>query len=208
MAGGDGREIVRRGYDALSYHYRADDAGDGQYSPWLAELLGRLPETADILDLGCGCGVPVARGLANAGHRVTGVDISDVQIARARRLVPAGTFVRADALQIELPRAGFDAVVCLYALIHMPLARQPGLIGRMSGWLRPGGWLLATAGQRAWTGTEDNWLGGKASMWWSHADAATYRRWLTDAGFLVTTQQFIPEGAGGHALFWARKPKP
>lgn len=32
-------------------------------------------------------GVPVARSLANAGHRVTGVDISEVQIERARPLL-------------------------------------------------------------------------------------------------------------------------
>jgi hypothetical protein len=24
-----------------------------------------------------------------------------------------------------------------------------------------------------WTGTEDNWLGGPAAMWWRQADAAT-----------------------------------
>jgi SAM-dependent methyltransferase len=122
--------------------------------------------------------VPVARYLANAGHHVTGVDISDVQIERARRLVPAGVFLRDDATRLQLPPDSFDAVVCLYALIHMPLAEQPSLIQRIATWLRPGGWLLATVGHSAWTGTEDNWLGGPAPMWWSHADAATYRSWL------------------------------
>lgn len=33
-------------------------------------------------------------------------------------------------------------------------------------------------GHRAWTGTEDNWLGGPRPVWWSHADAAAYRSWL------------------------------
>ena len=41
-------------------------------------------------------------------------------------------------------------------------------------------------------------------MWWSQADAATYRTWLAQAGLEVTSQQFVPEGDGGHALFWAR----
>jgi len=160
MGDDDQREVVRRGYDALSYHYRRDDADDGQYGPWLAELHGRLPTSADVLDLGCGCGVPAARFLADAGHHVTGVDISDVQIARARRLVPSGTLARADAVELDLPPACFDAVVCLYTLIHIPLVDQPGLIVRIVSWLRPGGWLLATTGHDAWTGTENNWLGG------------------------------------------------
>lgn len=161
---------------------------------------------AAVLDLGCGNGVPVARSLANAGHHVTGVDISDVQIGRARRLVPAVTFLRADATRLDLPTACYDAVVCLYALIHMPLADQPRLIEKIGSWLRPGGWLLTTVGHSAWTGTEDNWLGGPATMWWSHADALTYRSWLQQAGLTITAEDFIPEGTSGHALFWAQRP--
>ncbi|MFE0593845.1 class I SAM-dependent methyltransferase [Micromonospora echinospora] len=202
----DERDLVRRGYDALSHHYRSDDADDGQYAPWLADLHRRLPASASVLDLGCGCGVPVARFLATAGHRVTGVDISDVQIERARRLVPTGAFRRADATRLDLPPASFDAVVCLYALIHMPLAEQPRLINRIGTWLRPGGWLLTTVGNDAWTGSEDNWLDGPATMWWSQADASTYRSWLRQAGLTITTEDFVPEGAGGHALFWAQRP--
>ena len=155
---------VRRGYDALSYYYRADDAAEGRYARWLADLKSRLPPAGSALDLGCGCGVPVARLLAQAGHEVTGVDVSEVQIERARRLVPAGTFVRADATTITFPAETFDAVVCLYALIHMPLTAQPLLLQRAATWLRPAGWLLAVAGHRAWTGTIENWLGGPAPM--------------------------------------------
>ncbi|WP_374199646.1 methyltransferase domain-containing protein [Micromonospora sp. NBRC 110038] len=103
MDDADGRALVEHGYDALSYHYRADDAGDGQYAPWLAALHRRLPGSATVLDLGCGCGVPAARFLAAAGHHVAGVDISAVQVERARRLVPTGTFLRADATRVDLP---------------------------------------------------------------------------------------------------------
>ncbi|MCX4470844.1 class I SAM-dependent methyltransferase [Micromonospora sp. NBC_01655] len=206
MGGNDERDLVRRGYDALSYHYRPDDADDGQYAPWLADLHQRLPASAAVLDLGCGCGVPVARFLAHAGHQVTGVDISDVQVERARRLVPTATFLRADATRLDLAPESFDAVVCLYALIHMPLPDQPGLVERIATWLRPGGWLLTTVGHTAWTGTENAWLDGPAAMWWSHADAPTYRSWLRRAGLTITAEEFVPEGASGHTLFWARRP--
>ncbi|MFI7433013.1 class I SAM-dependent methyltransferase [Micromonospora haikouensis] len=81
-----------------------------------------------------------------------------------------------------LPPGSFDAIICLYALIHLPLPEQPRLVGRIATWLRPGGWLLATVGDSAWTGTEKNWLGGPAAMWWSQADASTYRSWLREAG--------------------------
>ena len=64
---------------------------------------------------------------------------------------------------------------------------------------------LAAGGHEV-TGVEDNWLGGEAPMWWSHADAATYRTWIEHAGLTVVTEKIVPEGDGAHALFWAHRP--
>lgn len=198
------KDIVRRGYDAVSHHYRSDDARPGNYEPWIRALRERVAAHGAVLDLGCGCGVPVTRSPTTAGYAVTGVDLSEVQIRRARDLVPAATLIQADATTMDFPPASFDAIVCLYTLIHLPLDEQPPLLDRIAAWLRPGGWLLATTGHHAWTGTEDNWLGGGAPMWWSHADETTYRTWITHAGLVIEDEHFVPEGAGGHSLFWAR----
>lgn len=199
----DARDVVRRGYDALSLRYRTDDAPAGQYTPWIDELQRRLPPSARVLDVGCGCGIPVARDLATAGHRVTGVDLSDVQLDRARRLVPQAEFIRDDITVLDWPARSLDAIVALYSIIHVPLSRQPGLLAAFGRWIVDDGILLLIAGSRAWTGSERGWLGGDADMWWSHADAATYRRWLTDAGFRIDDERYVPEGDGGHSLFWA-----
>jgi hypothetical protein len=128
----DPKDLVRRGYDALSWHYRRDDADDGAYGPWLAALRECLPAGAQVLDLGCGCGIPVARSLASAGYAVTGVDFSHVQLQRARRLVPTARLLHADATRVTFPTATFDAVICLYMLFHLPLAEQPVLLGRIA----------------------------------------------------------------------------
>ena len=149
--------------------------------------------------------MPVSRDLSTHGHVVTGVDVSDVQTERARRLVPDATFIRADATQLRLPPKSYDAVVALYSIIHMPLTAQPSLLRAIAGWLVPDGLLVLSAGWRAWTGTQIDWLGGDAPMWWSHADAATYRRWLTEAGFQVLREEFVAEGDSGHSLCWARR---
>ena len=198
------KDIVRDGYDAISHRYRADDDDPEPYGVWAATLADRLPPGARVLDLGCGCGVPMTRTLAAQGFELTGVDISPVQIDRARSLVPGATFVCADAIDVEFPAASFDAVVCLYALIHVPQTEQPTILANVRRWLRPGGWLLATTGSQAWTGTEDGWLGGDATMWWSHPDAATYRRWLAAAGLRIESEEFVAEGASGHQLIGAR----
>jgi SAM-dependent methyltransferase len=202
----DPKDVVRRGYDALSAHYERAFGSDTKYGTWIEELLGRIPDAGRILDVGCGTGVPVARSLTAAGHRVTGVDISEVQIRRAQELVPQAEFIRADATALAFEPQTFDAVVSLYALIHIPIREQRMLLERIAVWLRPGGWFLGTTGHGAWTGMDPNWLGGATAMWWSHPDAATTRSWLLEAGLEVEHEEFVPEGGSGHALFWARRP--
>lgn len=199
----DPKSVVRRGYDLVSRAYRGDDAGDGDYGEWLDLLERRVGPGSPVLDLGCGCGVPVARRLARR-YDVTGIDLSPVQIARARELVPDATFSCADMTTVQFAERSFAAITCLFALIHLPLAEQPALLRNVRRWLRPGGVFLVTVGHQAWTGLEKDWLGVKGGdMWWSHADADTYRHWLTDTGFQMELETFVPEGKGGHTFIFA-----
>ncbi len=205
----DPKDMVRQGYDQISYAYRADeeDAALDSYHGWIGELLSQLASAGGacpaVLDLGCGCGIPVARRLA-ASCAVTGVDLSPVQIERARKLVPNAELICADMSALQFAPARFDAVTAFYSIIHLPLAEQPGLFRAIFGWLRPGGLFMAILGSSDWTGTEENWLG--AAMYWSHTGEAGYRDWLAAAGFEILWTRFIPEGSSGHCLFLAQKP--
>ncbi len=143
------RDLVRRGYDAISLAYRSDDgAADpssaedvSRYAGWVAELAGLLRPAARVVDLGCGAGIPATRELASHGLRVLGVDFSAVQLHRAHRLVPAAGLVQADMTALRLRPASVDAVVAFYSLIHVPVADQQALFPRIRGWLRPGGYF-------------------------------------------------------------------
>lgn len=203
----DPKEMVRHGYDIVSYAYRADveDRHCAAYHAWLDEMLPQLEPGAAILELGCGCGLPVARRLAGT-YAYTGVDLSAVQIERARRLVPLGLFRCADMTGLDFAPDSFGAVLAFYSIIHVPVAEQPGLLEDIAAWLRPAGLLMATLGETAWTGTEENWLDAGASMFWSHADKTAYLAWLEQAGLRVLWTRFIPEGDGGHLLVLAQKP--
>jgi SAM-dependent methyltransferase len=132
---------------------------------------------------------------------VLGVDFSAVQLRRARQLVPSASLVQADMTELHLRSASLDAVVSFYALIHVPLADQQILLPRVRSWLRPAGYFLATVGAERWTATE-RYLG--APMFWDHADAATYLRWLEAAGLAPIWHRFVPEGNSGHTLVLAR----
>lgn len=203
--------IVREGYDRASHRYRADDfeyARSG-YRYWLGRLGRRLAPGSRVLDLGCGNGIPVARELANR-HRVTGVDLSPVQIERAREAVPGAAFRCADMTEVEFERASFEAVTAFWSVINVPLERQPALFGRIARWLVPGGWLLAVVGRVAWTGIERNWRDVPGlDMYYSHADVRTYRTWLANAGFAIEEDGVQPKhGNPGYSVLIARLDAP
>ena len=101
----------------------------------------------DVIELGCGAGY-VSGWLARAGARVTGIDVSDEQLATARRLHEqhsselAGSveFLLASAEQVPLPDASFDLAIseygaCLWCDPHLWVPEAARL-------LRPGGELV------------------------------------------------------------------
>jgi SAM-dependent methyltransferase len=203
------RDLVRRGYDAISVAYRSDDGMPAsstsedvsRYAGWVEELASLLPSRAVVVDLGCGAGLPATRELSDRGLRVLGVDFSAVQLSRARQLVPAASLLRADMTALHLQHGSVHAVVSFYALIHVPLEDQRTLFPRIRSWLRPGGFLLAITGADRWSGI-GSYLG--AQMFWDVADTASYLRWLTAARLEPVWHRYIPEGDSGHSLILAR----
>ncbi len=204
------KKLVRDGYDKVSHTYRADALDPNEesyhkYKAWVDELSEHLQDGAKVLDLGCGNGIPSTQLLAESFH-VTGVDISPVQIERAKRLVPAAQFICTDMSLVSFPPANFDAIVSFYAIIHLPLEEQPPLLARMHTWLKDDGYLMLVTGHNAWTGQASNWLGVEGGdMFWSHTDRDTYLKWVTEAGFQHVRDVFVPEGNSGHTLILAKK---
>jgi cyclopropane fatty-acyl-phospholipid synthase-like methyltransferase len=203
-------EVVRRGYDAIAERY-AEWASSFE-SPalqWVDKLLERLPDGSDVLELGCGGGSPATRALA-ARHRVVGVDISERQLERARRLVPEARYVRGDVTELVSPPESVDAVVSLFLLGHVPRAKQQPLLGRIFDWLVPGGLFLATLGTaNADDEVEADWLG--APMFFASYDEEWNRRALESAGFVLEKARVVPVEEPGHGVvsfMWvlARKP--
>lgn len=184
------RELVERGYDAVAERYLdlvARTEGDPRLR-FLDDLAGRLPDGAEVLDLGCGAGRPNTERARR--FRVTGVDVSARQLALARAAVPGATFLQADMTVLELPPESFDAAVALYSIGHVARERHAALMGAVAGWLRPGGLLLASLGCGDTPGgVEEDWLG--APMFFSSHPASVNRRLLGEAGFELLHDEVI-----------------
>jgi len=191
------KEIVARGYDAIALRY-AEWAGQIQ-SPaleWVRDLDARLADASDLLELGCGRGVPVTRELARR-HRVTGVDISAVQVELARHHVPEASFVHADASELVVAEGSLDAVVALFLFGHLPCDEQRDLITRIGLWLRPSGHLLATfgVGDRGEEVDED-WLG--APMFFASLGREAYPPLVRAAGLEIVRDEVVAQHEPDH----------
>ena len=187
-------EIVEAGYDEIAERYldwslEADWPGRRLY---LEHLIAALPVSAEVLELGCGAGVPATRALLDAGHRVTAVDISASQLELARRNVPEAQLVKADMTELDLPEASFDAVCAFYSLTHVPRVLHAGLLQRIATWLRPQGLFVASLGQTDNPSeVEEDWLG--APMFFSHFNADASVALVESAGFEILRRELNPK---------------
>ena len=187
----DPKKIIADGYDVIGTRY-ADQAihpGSKDREHYTSLLLDGLPAGSEVLDLGCGAGLPTTLRQSQR-FAVTGVDISQRQIERARSNVPNARFIEADMTGIELPPSSFDAVVAFYSIIHVPRDEHLGLLRLIAGWLRPGGLVTAAmtvGGGPAGYAFEEDWMG--APMYWSGFDSDTNKRLVEQAGLSIISAE-------------------
>ena len=188
------REVVREGYDVLAPRYLEFRLRKpGADLELLDEALADLPDGAHVLDAGCGAGVPVASRLAQR-FDVMGIDISAVQVGLARENVPAARFAVGDLSRPDLPRGSLDAVVCLFALFHLPREEHAGTLTGFAQLLRPGGILFISVGNGDHAGyVEEDWIGSGQALYWSHYDRETNARLVREAGFVIDWERLITE---------------
>jgi len=136
-------------YNAAADHY--DDAANtfwGRFGQRTVERLALLPG-ARVLDVCCGSGasaLPAAARVGPGGH-VLGVDLAEDLLTLARAKAAArglrhAEFRRGDMLDLGLPPASFDAVVCVFGIFFVPdVAAAARALWHC---VRPGGRLAVT----------------------------------------------------------------
>ena len=195
------REIVEEGYDKGDYEgtYRLSDKPDKIQANFLKKLLKLLPQNPNILDFGCGIGVPFDNYLVEHDCKVVGIDISQKHITEAKKNVPKAEFIKGDFSKIEFQES-FDAIVSFYAIFHIPKEEHKELFLRMISLLKENGKILITLGTSGGYGEEEDWCGTK--MAWSNHDPETYKRLLDEAGFKILESAFEGEPGCGEYHFW------
>ena len=137
---------------------------------------------AEILDIGCGTGYPIGTYLAGMGFSVTGIDVSDKMIEKAKALQLANaSFETADIMDYQTSKS-FDAVIAFDSLWHIEYSRQKEVFPIIGKLLNKGSYFLFTYGKR------DCEVIGRMfgqDFYYSSLDISDTKRLLIDSGFNI-----------------------
>ncbi|KAH0844912.1 putative O-methyltransferase [Fonsecaea pedrosoi] len=202
----DHKLLVKDGYDKIAQTYldwsHGKPAARVTRVTYVEKLLSQLqsPTEANVLELGCGAGVPCTRLLAQSCGRVFANDISQAQIHLAKANVPEENvhFIQGDMTHLEFDRSTIQAVVAFYSIIHLPREEQRSLIQQIWEWLSPAGYLLCNLGVADNPGSTADWLGSR--MYWSSFDVETGMKMLKDTGFTVTQSEVLHDDEDGRLV--------
>jgi ubiquinone/menaquinone biosynthesis C-methylase UbiE len=194
----DFKKTVKDGYNVIAGRYLAERRRDSEDVRLLQEFMERLPANAQVLDAGCGAGIPISQMLSEH-FQVTGVDFSEAQIDLAQKNVPDARFLCEDMTKLEFPDHSFDGITSYYAIIHIPREEHQPLLANFYRMLKPNGIALFCLGaEHLVDDIDENYLG--ARMYWSHYDTETYLSILKECGFSVLWSKRVSdetcEGAG------------
>lgn len=218
-------ERMTRIYDRamLSPNYRRlyDDSGYFNYGYWAGApktqreacdaLVDHLAERiagrgGRILDVACGPGGTTKRLTQFfPPENITAINVSEAQLAAARKRAPGCTFLKMDAAQLAFADEQFDAVICVEAAHHFNTRER--FFREALRVLKPGGSLVLTdvlpkAFTRPWSVYLQLPLANRLP------DIATFGRQLEAAGFTeVCVEDATEVCLGGFRKYLARWPE-
>ncbi len=193
--------LVRESYNKIAavYHKQRDKFRNDDVLNSFASLLS---SGAEVLDVGCGAGVPVAQFLVKADFKVTGVDFSLSMIELARENVPQATFIEMDMRKLDFADGSFDGIIAFYSLFHIQKEDHGAILLKFHNLLRENGILLFCSGWNQWEGTKD--FHG-AQMYWSQPGKEVTRQLVLEAGFDLILAEVRDYGGDKHYWVLARK---
>jgi SAM-dependent methyltransferase len=189
-----GAETLLRLSESTIAHYdrRAEAFRDGTSDHDVSQNHAALLEAIEvappfsILDLGCGPGRDL-RHFRSLGHEAVGLDGSP-EFAAMARAFSGCEVLQQNFLALDLPAARFDGVFANASLFHVPSRELPRVLGELRAALRPRGVLFCS---NPHGNNEEGLSGGRYCCFF---DLDTWRRYVSDAGFLELRHYYRPPG--------------
>ncbi|MHA1167496.1 MAG: class I SAM-dependent methyltransferase [Candidatus Hodarchaeales archaeon] len=200
----DMRRIVESGYDEGDYekHFRSSLSLTSYEQKFIEKMIELIPEKSNILDMGSGTGIPIDKYLVDRGYHVTGIDLSQKHVNMARINVPGANFIKNDFTKFEFEQR-YYAIICTYALFHVPRKEHRDLIRKVKNILLPGGLFLLTTGLEDMPLDVYNFIGSR--MAWSSFSSDKYIFFLKQEGFAILLKEEIHDGDEHHQWILAQQ---
>ncbi|MEI6690923.1 MAG: class I SAM-dependent methyltransferase [bacterium] len=192
-------KLITDGYNKIARTYLVERQ-KLKTDKYVKELIERLPDESIVLDVGCGAGVPVDDALLRRGFGVVGIDTSEEQIKMARKLCKGGDYMVRDINLLIENEYQVDAVVCLYTMFHIPREQHRKMLAIFASFLKKGGCLLLTMGDRDFEG-EHEMLGTK--MWSSQWGREKNTKMVVDSGFEILKDEINTTASERHQVILA-----
>ncbi|WP_460442518.1 class I SAM-dependent methyltransferase [Amycolatopsis stemonae] len=198
-------------FDALGKDYEHAFRNLAEQRATITALAERLAPAAKVLDLGSGTGRPTAELLAEAGCAVTGYDVAPKMVEIARTQVPAARFEVGDMRELSFETGTWDAITAFFSMLQLPRPDQETMIGRLAGWLKPGGLLVFATVPADVDGVDIVFMGHTVRA--SSFTAEVLSGKLRAAGLEIVREEqavFVPDHSGAgpepHVYLTARRP--
>jgi SAM-dependent methyltransferase len=147
-----------------------------------------------ILDFGCGPGRDL-KVFAQLGHLVVGLE-GAARLAGMARAHSGCEVWQQDFLKLDLPDKHFDGVFANAALFHVPSQELPRVLLGLHATLKPRGVLFASNPHGH---NDEGWNRGRYG---AYHDLETWRRYMSDAGFVELTHYYRPAGLPREQQTW------
>lgn len=179
------REEVREGYENADYEglYRDGREIRSEEKDLFQDLFDYIGDSAQILDLGCGTGLPFDRYLIENGYDLIGIDIAEKHVEKARENIPEAEIIQGDFFEADVANSSLDAVVSFYAIFHIPREEHRKLFEKINEWLKPEGYILVTVASTEMEDLKESWNG--AEIKWSSFEGSKTLEIIEKSGFEI-----------------------
>ncbi len=167
---------------------------------WLDRFLADLPESGNILDLGCGSGEPIAAYLIQQGFKLVGVDYAAAMIEIAERRFPDHTWLVQD-LQQPIDGRKFNGVISWNGFFHLSPDEQRKALPMLANSVEAGGNMMLTIGDVP--GEVTGTVAGE-KVYHASLDPTEYHTVLSQTGFSEIEFQAQDPECGYHSILLAK----
>jgi len=171
---------------------------------WIDRFCALVPAGGDIVDIGCGSGLPLAGELIERGFDVTGIDGTPTMVALFMRNLPGVAVHLADMRELALNRR-FQGLLAWDSFFHLAPDDQRGMFSRFQAHAAPGAALMFSSGT-----AEGEAIGALEGdrLYHGSLDPDEYRSLLDAAGFAVIAHLQEDPDCGNRTIWLAQQRGP